>query len=179
LDFLFIPESESNLKFNPKDKKIRAFKISYHFETGMEKPEIKFEGDIDDKKIQEYLKNVDLSKNPSLKKLFKAKSIEEIDANKLSLSFTDPKKNLSITEPQTEINDYKDKIEIVLDIPGIREDDVKIDIIEGGTKLIFNAANNNRRYMKDIFLPFEVSTNDYEIEVKNGLAIILVNRLEK
>ena len=88
-------------------------------------------------------------------------------------------KDLSIKEPHTEINDYEDKIEIVLDIPGINEEDVKIDISEGGTELMFNAENNNRRYMKKFFLPFKDLTKDYEIEVKNGLAIILVKRVEK
>ncbi|MFX1600126.1 MAG: hypothetical protein ACFFB6_05970, partial [Promethearchaeota archaeon] len=52
VDFLFIPESESNINLKPKNEKIKGFKISYHFETGMEKPEIRIEGNIDDKRIR-------------------------------------------------------------------------------------------------------------------------------
>jgi len=89
VDFLFIPESEKNLDLKPKDNRIKGFKISYHFETGMEKPEIRFEGNFDDKRIREYLKNVDFLKYPDLKKIFETKSIEEIDASELSLEFSE------------------------------------------------------------------------------------------
>ena len=179
VDFLFIPESESDSDLKPKDKKIKGFKISYHFETGMEKPEIRIEGNIDDNKIREYLENVNLSKYPTLKKLFETKSIEEIDANKLSLDFSEKDNDLSILEPNTEINDYKDYTEIIFDIPGMREEDVMIDISEGGTKLIFNAENINRKYMKNVYLPFKTSAENYEMEVKNGLAIIIVKKSDR
>ncbi|MFX1418596.1 MAG: hypothetical protein ACFE9N_06720 [Promethearchaeota archaeon] len=179
VDFLFIPESDSNPELNPFNRKIKSFKISYHFESGMEKPEIKIEGNIDDHKIREYLANVDLSKYPTLKKMFKTESIEEIDANKLSLDFSEQESNLSILEPHTEINDYKDYSEIILDIPGMSEEDIKIDISEGGTQLIFNAENKGRRYNKNIYLPFKTTTKSYELEVKNGLGIIIVKKPDK
>ncbi|MFX1591246.1 MAG: Hsp20/alpha crystallin family protein [Promethearchaeota archaeon] len=179
VDFLFIPESESNINLKPIDKKIKGFKISYHFETGMEKPEIKIEGNIDDKRIREYLKNIDLSNYPKLKNLFETKYKEEIDANMLSLDFSEQNMDQSILEPHTEVNDYTDFIEIVLDIPGMSEEDVMIDIIEGGTKLIFNAENRNRSYMKSVRLPFKSSAELFEMEVKNGLAIIKVRKLDK
>ncbi|MFX1309987.1 MAG: hypothetical protein ACFE9M_02070 [Promethearchaeota archaeon] len=179
VDFLFIPESESNINLKPIDKKIKGFKISYHFETGMEKPEIKIEGNIDDKRIREYLKNIDLSNYPNLKNLFETKYKEEIDANMLSLDFSEQNMDQSILEPHTEVNDYTDFIEIVLDIPGMSEEDVMIDIIEGGTKLIFNAENRNRSYMKSVRLPFKSSAEHFEMEVKNGLAIIKVRKLDK
>ncbi len=178
VDFLFIPESESNLWLKPEDKKVKGFKISYHFETGMEKPEIKIEGNIEDKKIREYLKDVDLSRYPTLKNLFETKSMKEIDAGKLSLESHDQDENLYILEPHTEINDYKDYTEIVLEIPGMSKEDVIIDFSEEGNKLIFNAENNNRKYLKKVYLPFTSSTEDFKMEVKNGLAIIIVKKSE-
>jgi len=179
VDFLFVPDSENKLDLKPKDNKIKGFKISYHFETGMEKPEIKIEGDIDERRIRDYLRDVDLSKYPDMKRLLETRSIKEIDASKLSLEFTEQEEDFSIVEPHTEINNYKDYSEIVLEIPGMSEEDVKIEITEGGTKLIFKAENNNRRYNKSIYLPFKSSTQNYEMEVKNGLAVIFVKKSDK
>ncbi len=179
VDFLFIPESENMLDNKPKDKKIKGFKISYHFETGMEKPEIKIEGDVDERRIREYLKDADLSKYPNMKRLLEVGSVKEIDASKLSLEFTEQDKNLSILEPYTEVNNYKEYTEIVLDIPGMSKEDVKVEISEGGTTLIFNAENRIRRYTKSIYLPFKFTTKNYEIEVKNGLAVIKVKKSDK
>jgi HSP20 family molecular chaperone IbpA len=164
VDFLFIPESERNLGLRPENKKIKGFKISYHFETGMEKPEIQIEGDFDEHKIQEYLKDVDITKHPTLKKLLESSNIEEIDVSDLSLETNEYEEDLSNLEPHTEINDYKDFTEIILEIPGMSEEDVKIDF--------------RRRYSKNIYLPFTILTENYDLEVKNGLAIIVVKKSE-
>jgi HSP20 family molecular chaperone IbpA len=179
VDFLFIPESVSNLGLNPEDEKVKGFKISYHFETGMEKPEIKIEGNVDDKKIREYLKDINLSRYSTLKNLFETKSMKELDADKLSLEFSEKDEDLYILEPHTEINDYNDYTEIVLEIPGMSKEDVMVDFTEGGSKLIFNAENSNRKYMKNVYLTFTSSTDDCEIMVKNGLAIITVKKSNK
>ncbi|UCC20052.1 MAG: Hsp20/alpha crystallin family protein [Promethearchaeota archaeon] len=176
VDFLFIPESERDSGLKPQNKKVKGFKISYHFESGMEKPEIRIEGNIDDQKIREYLANVDLSKYPTLKRLFDTETLEPIDANKLSLDLSEQVDNLSILEPYTEINDYKDYTEIILDIPGMSEKNIKIDISEGGTQLIFNAENKSRRFMKNIYLPFKTNAESYDLEVKNGIGIIIVKK---
>jgi HSP20 family molecular chaperone IbpA len=179
VDFLFIPESEKGLDLKPKFDKSKGFKISYHFETGMEKPEIRFEGNFDDKRIREYFKNIDLLKSPNLKKIFETTSIEEIDASELSLEISEFGTNNAILEPHTEINDYQDFTEILLEVPGLSEEDIVIDIKERGTKLIFKAEGNNRKYNKSVYLPFKSSNNDYELEVKNGLAIIKVKKSKR
>ncbi|MFX1379426.1 MAG: hypothetical protein ACFFA4_10070 [Promethearchaeota archaeon] len=179
VDFLFIPESKNNLKVNPKDNKAEGFKISYHFETGMKNPEFKIEGNIDDKKIREYLRNIDLSKYQPLEKRFESSSKQEFDVDQLSLDFTGQEDDIIILEPLIEINEKKEYLEIILEIPGINEEDAKINISEKGTKLIFNAENNIRRYKKTIDLPFKTCVGNYEMEVKNGLGIITVKKLDK
>jgi len=176
IDFLFIPESESNSFLRPENKKVKGFKITYHFETGMEKPEIRIEGNIDEKKIQEYLEGIDISQHPHLKKLLESKDIDEIDASKLSLEANELHKDLTIIEPNTEINDTKDYIEIILEIPGVSKEDVILDFSEGGNKLDFSAETETRKYIKNINLPFAISSKNYDIEVKNGLAIISVKK---
>jgi len=179
VDFLFIPESKIDLDVNPENKNVRGFKVSYHFESGMEKPEIKIEGNIDENRIRELLKDVDISRYPTLNKMFEPSSLKELDAKTLSLEYPIQDEDLYILEPHTEINDYNEYTEIVLEIPGMSEEDVIIDFSEGGNKLIFNAENKNRRFMKNVHLPFASSPKGIEMEVKNGLAIIIAKKMDR
>ena len=179
VDFFFIPESKNNLNLKPRDNKTKGFKISYHFETGMKTPEFKIEGNVDDERIRELLKNRDLSKYPTIEKRFETRSVDTINTDQLSLDFTEEESNLPLLEPLTEINNCKDYTEIIFDIPGMNEEDVVININEKGTELILNAENNVRRYKKTINLPFKTDIDHYDMEVKNGLAIITVKKLDK
>ncbi len=179
VDFLFIPESKNNLGLKPENKNIKGFKLSYHFESGMEKPEIKIEGNVDEKRIRELLKNMNISKYPTLKNMLETKSMKEYDANLFSLESHEQEEDLYILEPQAEINDYNDYTEIVFEIPGMSEEDVILDFTDGGNQLLFKAENENRKFMKTVHLPFTSSLRDYEIEVKNGLAIIIAKKSDK
>ena len=182
VDFLFIPESEINLENKPNNEKAKGFKISYHFESGMGKPEIKIEGNLDDKNIHEHLRNVDLSKVPKLKDLYNSPSKKEIDASKLSLE-TSLKKEADVgtyvLEPYAEICDNEGFSEILIEIPGMGTDNVNIKFEDKGRKLIFTAENEKRRFMKAVQLPFKTSETECEIEVNNGIAIIKVSEVVK
>lgn len=179
VDFLFLPESDNDPERIFEDKKIKGFKILYHFKTGMDKPEIKVEGNIDNKKLQDYLKNIDLTKYPSLKDLLDIKHKKEIDDGTLSLEFHEQDKDIYFLEPYTEITDYENSSEILLEIPGMDEDNIIISFNNKGNKLIFTAENRNRRYMKNIHLSFISSEKDLELEVNNGIAIIKVSKRNK
>ena len=172
VDFLFIPESGIDLKSDHNEKEVKGFKISYHFETGMEKPEIKIEGIIDEKKIREQLKGVDLDKYPSLKNIMDSNGTNELDATTLSLDFPLEENVSSILEPYTEITDNRDYSEIVLEIPGIEEDNVNIEFNEECNQIMFTAENGARKYSKVISLPFKSSKLDCDLEVNNGIIIL-------
>ena len=182
VDFLFVPESEINLRKTPNNEKIKGFKISYHYESGMGKPEIKVEGNLDDKNIHEYLKNIDLSKVPKLKGLHNSPSKNEIDASKLLLE-TSLKKEAEVgtyaLEPYTEICDNEGFSEILIEIPGMGTANINIRFEDKGRKLIFTAQNEKRRFMKSVNLPFRSSETDCETEVNNGIAIIKVSEAVK
>lgn len=182
VDFLFVPESDIDLAKKPNNEKVKSIKISYHFESGMDKPEIKVEGNLDDKNIHEYLKNIDLSKVPKLKDLYNSPSKNEIDASKLLLE-TSLKKEADVgtyvLEPYTEICDNEGFSEILIEIPGMGTDNVNIRFEDKGRKLIFTAENEKRRFMKSVNLPFKSSETECEIEVNNGIAIIKVCEIVK
>ena len=72
MDFFFLPqsqwdeeESDSNV---PEEKKRKGFKISYHFEKGMDKPEVKYKGNVDPEKVKEHLKRLS-QKSPKVRKM--------------------------------------------------------------------------------------------------------------
>ena len=176
VDFLFLPESEMYKERIFNDKKVKGFKISFHYETGMDKPEIKLEGNIDDNKLQDYLKNIDITKYPKLKDLFDISHKKEIDAGELSLEFHEQIKDIDFLEPDTEIIDSIDCLEIVFEIPGMDKDNVNISFNDQRNELIFNAENKNRKYMKHIPLPFKSSKKDVQIEVNNGIANIKLSK---
>lgn len=175
IDFLFLPESEIKRGRTPDNKKIRGFKISYHFESGMEKPEVKIEGNIDSKKVWDYLKDADLSKFPNIRELYDSKSTKEIDANTLSLDFYEEEKEdneLVVIEPYTEVCINEDFTEILIESPGINQEDVEISFRDEGKKLVFRAVNESRNYLTTVVLPFQSSLENSELEVSNGIAII-------
>lgn len=179
IDFLFIPESKTALNSKHDEKEMKGFKISYHFETGMEKPEIKIEGNIDEKRIREQLKDVDLNKYPNLKKILDSKIIEEIDAGDLSLESPLQEDDYYTIEPYTEIINKENSIEIVFEIPGMEENDVRVDFSEEDSRLLFFAKNKERKYTKIIPIVYKSPNVDYNLEVNNGLAILRVNKANK
>lgn len=182
MDFLFVPEKNLDLGRNLNQDKIKGFKVSYHFEPGMEKPEIKIEGNIDDKKIREMLKDVDISKVPNIKDINESESIQEIDASKLSLEYHDimkEHKDPLILEPYTEISKDLTSYEILIEIPGISKDDINISFKDKGRKLVFTAENGGRKYAKIVHLLFKSSDKNYEIDVNNGIAIVKVRKAIK
>ncbi|TFF96996.1 MAG: hypothetical protein EU547_05625 [Promethearchaeota archaeon] len=66
IDLFVFPESRKNSKKteekSKRDKFPKGFKISYHFDKGMNKPRIKIDGNYDEKKIRNYLNRSDSSK---------------------------------------------------------------------------------------------------------------------
>ena len=63
VDFLVFPEATEDLNLKFGDEGVEGFKVSYHFESGMEKPEIKIEGDFDERKLNEYLDQFNLDQS--------------------------------------------------------------------------------------------------------------------
>ncbi|MFW9784322.1 MAG: Hsp20/alpha crystallin family protein [Candidatus Heimdallarchaeota archaeon] len=182
MDFLFVPEKNLDMGKNPRTDDLIGFKVSYHFEPGMDKPEIKIEGNIDDDKIREMLKGVDISKIPNIKDVYNTNSTREIDASKLSLDShgkAQESNHIHILEPYTEIHENLTECEIVVEIPGMDKENIIIKFKDKGRKLEFTAENDTRKYTKTIPLLFKSSEKDYEIEVNNGIAILKVRKTVK
>ena len=182
VDFYFMPGMNKNPEEDIDDEKKKAFKVSYHFDSSMDKPEINFEGDLDKEKLQDYLKNLkklypDRVKN--LKKLAKAPQKKEIDAKELSLEPCPADDDVCEIEPYAEVNDFEEFSEIIIEAPRITLDDVILTYGEQGYLLIFSAEEKNRSYYKEIRIPFRSSLESTSIDVNNGLVKIIANKEEE
>lgn len=176
VDFLFLPES--GLNHNLKDKNLKGFKVSYHFEPGMDKPEIKVEGDLDNNKIQDYFKNLNLSNFSRVGNLTKSEKTKVIDVKNLTLDSPEIIEDSNIIEPFTELNIINDKIEIIMELPGIEKGHVILSLSEDATMLKVSAESDMRKYLKEIKLPFQSFLDNHNLEVNNGIAIITLKRKE-
>ena len=96
VDFLFLPEPNFDPKTSRNDDKFKGFKVTYHYESGMDKPEIRVEGNFDEKKLQEYFKKFNLTQHPQIKRLNPSRERQAIDVGTLSLR-PDYEKEVSLT----------------------------------------------------------------------------------
>ncbi len=174
MDFYIFPEMGKHL--DPKKKHSKGYKVSYHFETGMDKPEIKIEGDIDEKELNKYLKGINFRKDPRFKILKHPNRIELIDASKIALKPTEQEEESDNAEPITEINDFTDYTQIILEVPGIEKEDIKLNLNQEGNKINITAQSQIRKYLKEVRLPFKTSLKKYDLEVNNGIATLKIWR---
>ena len=77
-------------------------------------------------------------------------------------------------EPIIDVFDEKDYLEIIAEIPGVSEDDIKVEV--KGDILIISAESGDRKYSKEVLLPKEADGRTIKSTYRNG---ILKLRLEK
>lgn len=182
MDMFFLPEpfkegSESD-EADPQD----GFKVSYHFERGMDKPEVHYKGKVDPEKIKELLKNAGPKNIRKIdpRKLFEmTKKKPPLDATSLSLE-KEPREQqtrLNICEPYCEVNEFNEFNEIIIEVPGIKKEDVILTFSEEGKKLTLSAYNDNKRYLKVFHLPFESDLDHCAFAVNNGIATLKVMKV--
>lgn len=178
IDFFVFPDNFNNKNDNDS---LKGFKVSYHFDSGKDKPEVKIEGNFDEEKIKDYIKNINLRVPPNFKRLPqpKSRSNKEIDAAKLYLAPCTADEELCAVDPFTEINDLDDFIEVLLEVPGIEKGDVKLNLSENGKEITFYAENGKRKYLKQIRLPFQSLVDNVNLEVNNGIAVLKAKKKEK
>jgi HSP20 family molecular chaperone IbpA len=178
IDFLFMPESIRDPDFDPRKTDIKGFKVSYHFEKGMDEPEIRIEGDVDEDKIKDYLKRMNIRNIPNIKRRIKRVSRnKEIDFGSLSLEPCNDDRECPI-EPRTEINEYEDHVEILLEVPGIEKGHVILTLSPDGKEAKIFAENSIRSFEKKVRLPFKSSLDDHNLEVNNGIATIIFRKIK-
>ncbi|MHA1724946.1 MAG: Hsp20/alpha crystallin family protein [Promethearchaeota archaeon] len=177
LDFLIFTGPDPN--FDKKNKKPKSLKIHYHFEPGMKAPEVKIDGNMDKKELNDYLKHLrfNFPFNPEFKPRKKFKSRGVLDANQLSFEpITINGEDKEVQEPQLEICKASDCLKLVFEAPGIEKNDIILSISDDGKILNFSAEGPHRRYFKHVHLPEICTLKEYDIYVNNGLVILTVKK---
>ncbi|WP_333639025.1 archaeal heat shock protein Hsp20 [Pyrobaculum aerophilum] len=82
-------------------------------------------------------------------------------------------------DPLTDIVEEDDKIKVVVDMPGVEKDDIKLYISEDGKTLTIDAKGKERRYHKEIKLPAAVDPSKAKATYKNGVLSIELEKTEK
>ncbi len=176
VDFLFLPEPNFGPKPIRNDDKFKGFKVTYHFESGMEKPEIKVEGNFDEKKLQEYIKRINLSKNSQLKRLNPTRDRQAVDVGTLSLHPNYEKGDSLEKDPYFEINLHENSADIIIEAPGIEKGHILLSLTEDERTLRVSIEINFNNIEREIQLPFESTMDDHILEVNNGIVTIIMRK---
>jgi HSP20 family molecular chaperone IbpA len=188
-EFIIFPNKELNKKFG-LDPNEQGFKVNFHYEEGMDKPEIRISkrDDVDKDKLKDLLKKMKFVRrsHPNFEKILKSRMEQKkqeakkiIDANEVSLEpQNEPKSKQNITtkEPDLDIQELEDKVRVILEVPGIRENDLFLSLNEEKNILTFNAENDKRSYYKQIHLPTKCKIVNESIAVNNGILSITLTK---
>ena len=177
IDFLFLPEPNYDPNMNPKDKNMKGFKVTYHFEKGMDKPEIR-SGEVDEKKLQDDFKKLNISNFSQLKRLNPSKRKKPINVGKLSLqpNIKGNKSMITSKVPYHEINVYDDYVDILIEAPGVEKGHILLSLSEDGRELKISIEINFVNTVKVIQLPFESTMENHILEVNNGIVSIIMRK---
>jgi len=77
-------------------------------------------------------------------------------------------------EPITDIFDEKDEIVVIAEMPGIEENDLKIDLKEDILEI--SAISKNRTYRKELLLPVKAVSQNLTHKFKNGILEIRIKK---
>ena len=168
-DIFFMDEPNTDGTIRPNSK---GFKVSYHFEPGMDKPEVKIEGDFDPKKIRDYLKRLKFPDNPNFKNLLPNQP-KTITVKNLSLM---PNQK-HVYEPYLEVNEFDDHVEIVVEAPGVEQGSIITSLSEDGRNLRISIKTHLKIFEKEIELPFVSSMERHNLEINNGIVSISMQKL--
>ena len=77
-------------------------------------------------------------------------------------------------EPITDVFDEKEEIRVYAEMPGVNQEDVKLDF--KGDSLDISAQTGNRKYHKEILLPAKVKAETLTSSYKNGILEISIKK---
>ena len=77
-------------------------------------------------------------------------------------------------KPEAEIIDEGDRYLIVIDLPGVDEKTIAVDIVDG--KLIVKAAGKNKRFIEAFALPKDASNQVISYKYNNGILSVEVSK---
>jgi len=77
-------------------------------------------------------------------------------------------------EPIADLFDEKDEIKIYAEMPGISQEDIKLDLKED--ILDISARSGDRKYHKEVLLPIKVKAENLTSSYKNGILEVKIKK---
>ena len=77
-------------------------------------------------------------------------------------------------EPITDVFDEKDEIRVYAEMPGVRQEDIKLDLKED--ILDISVQSDDRKYHKEILLPVKVKAENLTSFYKNGILEVKIKK---
>lgn len=82
-----------------------------------------------------------------------------------------------VREPIVDIFDEGETIKVIAELPGIKEDDVQIEV--KGDMLTLSAQGRKRKYNKEILLPAMVDEKNISSSYENAMLEVILQKKEK
>lgn len=79
-----------------------------------------------------------------------------------------------VREPMVDVFDEKDLILVIVELPGVSESEIKIEV--AGDILNLTASDRDRKYAKEILLPGKVKPDSVKTSYKNGILEITLEK---
>ncbi|MBD3350733.1 MAG: Hsp20 family protein [Candidatus Lokiarchaeota archaeon] len=147
----------------PKDAETKSYKMSYKYETGMDEPEIYVEGDASEEDVERFIKGVQSRFG---------KHFIDIGENKIKRLTTGEKETPEYKECEAEKSEEGNKICFTLEMPGIAEENVKINFKDGTLTVI--GEHDDLKYQKELKLDFE--PKETKISANNGIISVELSK---
>ena len=149
----------------------KSYSISYKYETGMNEPEFRIEGDIDVDSFSKFLRKLPefYTERPE------RKEIELTPELKMEDTEAKIEENSKISvEPYADITEFREFVEVCVELPGVSRENIEIRFDSSGNELTIEANREDKNFYKEIMLPNGIDINDYKLDLKNGIACIKI-----
>lgn len=167
-DFIDFPEEDASRNFeagNESENKTKRYSISYKFGTGMDKPEIRVNGNLMDienfKELFENMPQFGLNSSENQKLA--------LDARNLNISDKETNSETQYIEPFYEIFDdlNENSTGITLELPGVSIENIVISYY--GDEVVIIGESLDRIFRKELMLDFVADKDETEVWGKNGV----------
>jgi HSP20 family protein len=81
-----------------------------------------------------------------------------------------------VREPIVDVFDEKDHIMVIVELPGVSKEKIKIEVT--GDILNLSTSDKTRQYAKEILLPHKVNAETMKTSYKNGILEITLEKLK-
>ncbi|MBN2156429.1 MAG: Hsp20/alpha crystallin family protein [Candidatus Lokiarchaeota archaeon] len=150
------------------DGKTKSYSISYKYQTGMKEPEIRVSGDATEQDVDRFLSGI--------QKRFGGHLIDLSEKKPLTLGLGEGEKpsDAEYKVPIMDVVEDNGSVELVLEMPGVAEKDLTVDI--DGKEVIIIAEHDTIKYKRKISLNFEPKK---KIKITENHGIVTIHLVKK